>query len=82
MLICLFFGIVSTAVYAGNDTILHLVSQKTISGSYTNFYTDNFGNVFLVSKTNQLKKLNQNLDSIGVFNDMRRYGNIYCPGDL
>jgi len=77
MLICLLFGIVSTAVYAGNDTILHLVSQKTIRGSYTNFYSDNFGNVFLVSKTNQVKKLNQNLDSIGVFNDMRRYGNIY-----
>ena len=77
VLICLLFVIVSTAVYADNDTILHLVNQKTISGSYTNFYTDNFGNIFLVSKTNQVKKLNQNLDSVAVFNDVRRYGNIY-----
>ena len=77
MLICLLFVIVSTVAYAGNDTTLHLVNQKTMGGSYTNFYTDNFGNIFLVSKTNQVKKLNQNLDSIGVFNDIRRYGNIY-----
>jgi hypothetical protein len=77
VLICLLFVIESTAVYAGNDTTLHLKNQKTIGGSYTNFYTDNFGNIFLVSKTDQVKKLNQNLDSVAVFNDVRRYGNIY-----
>src|SRR3954453_9849977 len=62
---------------AGTDTTLHLLVEKTITGKYANFYTDNFGNIFLISKTNQLKKLNQNFDSVGVFNDTRRYGNIY-----
>jgi len=68
---------VSTVAHADNDTTLHLVNQKQIRGSYTNFYTDNFSNIFLVSKNNQIKKLNQALDSVGVFNDVRRYGNIY-----
>src|SRR5215831_2353906 len=62
---------------ANSDTTLHLVNEKTIAGSYTNFYTDNLGNVFLVSKNNQVKKLNDRLDSVSVFNDVRRYGNIY-----
>src|SRR4051794_17784730 len=73
----LLFVIVPTAAHADNDTILHVVNQKTISGSYTNFYADNLGNIFLVSKTNQVKKLNQDFDSVAVFNDVRRYGNIY-----
>jgi hypothetical protein len=77
ILICLFFIVASTSLHAGNDTTLHLINQKTITGNYTNFYTDNFGNVFLVSQNNQIKKLNQDLDSVAVFNDVRRYGNIY-----
>src|SRR5215216_4799370 len=77
VLIYFFFIAISIAAYADADTTLHLVNQKTITGSYTNFYTDNFGNIFLVSKSNQIKKLNQDLDSVGVFNDVRRYGDIY-----
>ena len=78
VIICLLFVVVvSTVAHADNDTTLHLVNQKQIRGSYTNFYTDNFSNVFLISKNNQIKKLNQVLDSVGVFNDLRRYGNIY-----
>ena len=67
----------SFSAKADADTTLHLVNQKNIPAAYTNFYTDNLGNIFLVSKTNQVKKLNQNLDSFAVFNDVRRYGNIY-----
>jgi hypothetical protein len=62
---------------AGIDTTLHLVKERSISGSYTNFYTDNLGNIFLISANNQIKKLNQNFDSAGIFNDVRRYGDIY-----
>src|SRR5438045_6338017 len=77
VLICMLVITVSNSLHAGNDTTLHLINQKTITGNYTNFYTDNFANVFLVSQNNQVKKLNHDLDSIGVFNDVRRYGNIY-----
>jgi len=65
------------SAYANSDTALHLVKEKSISGNYSNFYADNLGNVYLISVNNQVKKLNENLDSISVFNDVRRYGDIY-----
>jgi len=74
--ICCFVFIASSAK-AGADTTLHLVAEKNIPGNYTTFYTDNLGEVFLISPTNRIKKLDQNLDSVTVFNDVRRYGNIY-----
>src|SRR5215831_3860653 len=67
----------SVASQAEGDTTLHLAFDKAIPGSYTNFYTDNLGNIFLLSNNNQIKKFDQNFDSVGVFNDVRRYGNIY-----
>lgn len=71
----LFFITVSS--YGEIDTTLQLVKNKSINGSYSNFYADNLGNVYLISANNQVKKLNDNLDSVSVFNDMRRYGDIY-----
>src|SRR4051812_27443343 len=75
--ICCFIFYLSFSAKASADTTLHLVIEKNIPGVYSNFYTDNFGNIFLVSKTNQIKKLDEHLDSVTVFNDTRRYGNIY-----
>lgn len=75
LFICI--AITSTVWGAGGDTVLHLQPEKIIAGSYTNFYIDNLGNIYLVTKNNQVKKLNQKLDSAGVFNDVRRYGDIY-----
>ncbi|CAN5837980.1 hypothetical protein BH10BAC2_BH10BAC2_34450 [soil metagenome] len=63
--------------FAGGDTTFHLVKEKIIIGNYANFYTDNFGNIFLISLNNQVKKLNQDFDSVGIFNDVRRYGDVY-----
>jgi hypothetical protein len=50
---------------------------KTIDGEYVDFNVDNLGNYYLLSKDNQLKKLNARGDSMGVFNDVRRYGKLY-----
>jgi hypothetical protein len=75
-IISFFFSYAITA-FATFDTTLQLTYQKTIPGNYSNFYTDNLGNVFLLANNNQIKKFDQNLDSVGVFNDVRRYGNIY-----
>jgi hypothetical protein len=50
---------------------------KTIDGEYVDFTVDNLGNYYLLSKDNQLKKLNNRGDSMGVFNDVRRYGKLY-----
>ena len=48
---------------------------KTIKGDFTYFNVDNLDNVYLLTKNNQLKKLNENGDSLAVFNDVKRYGN-------
>lgn len=50
---------------------------KTIEGDYIDFTVDNLGNYYLLTKNNQLKKLNSNGDSVAVFNDVRRYGKLY-----
>ncbi len=62
-------------VQAQADTALPLVS--IVRGDYIDFTVDNLGNIFLLDKNNQLKKLSPSGDSIAVFNDVRRYGNVY-----
>lgn len=75
--VCFLLFMMHSAIAAGGDTTFHITKEKVISGNYTNFYTDNFGNIFLITTNNQVKKLNQNLDSVGLFNDVRRYGDVY-----
>lgn len=47
---------------------------KTEAG---NFSADNLGNLYVVSNGNQLKKLNPAGDSMGLFNEVRRYGKLH-----
>ncbi len=60
-----------------------LMAQKDLpvtrfaKGEFSVFAADNLGNLYLLSKDNQLKKLNVKGDSMGVFNDVRRYGKLY-----
>lgn len=62
---------------AAQDTTLQLKLANAVPGSYTNFYIDNLNNIYLLTKTNQVKKMNDKYDSVAVFNDVRRYGDIY-----
>lgn len=48
-----------------------------MEGDFVDFTVDNLGNYYMLSKNNQLKKLNAKGDSIGLFNDVRRYGKLY-----
>jgi hypothetical protein len=48
---------------------------KTIKGGFSYFNVDNLDNIYLISNSNQLKKLSSNGDSVAVFNDVKRYGN-------
>jgi hypothetical protein len=45
-------------------------------GAFAAFTADNLGNLYLLGRDNQLKKLNVKGDSMGVFNDVRRYGKL------
>ena len=60
-------------VNAQSDSIFQFT--RSIPGNYSYFNVDNLDNIYLLTNTNQLKKLNEKGDSVGVFNDVKRYGN-------
>lgn len=47
---------------------------KKLVGNFIYFKADELGNVYALTSAGQLKKYNNNLDSMGVFNDVRNYG--------
>ena len=47
-----------------------------MNGEFTAFAADNLGNLYAITKGNQLKKFNPQGDSMGVFNDVRKYGKL------
>lgn len=49
---------------------------KTITGDIASFAVDDLDNLYLLNSKNQLKKLNANGDSIAIFNDVKRFGNV------
>ena len=63
--------------YIVKDSTLHLKLVKTIKGDFKDFEIDNLGNVFLISTSNQLKKLDNKYDSIAIFNNSKKYGDIF-----
>ena len=72
-----FFIFFCHSAKATPDTLLHLQLTKTIKGDYKSFSVDNLENIFLITPSNQIKKLNNNLDSIAIFNESNLYGDIY-----
>lgn len=52
------------------------IYSKTIPGDFSYFTIDNLENIYLLTNTNQLKKLSANGDSV-VFNDVRKYGKLF-----
>ena len=64
-----------TSGYGQGDRALQLI--QIIRGEWNDFTVDNLGNLYLLDKENQLKKLTASGDSIAIFNDVRRYGNVY-----
>lgn len=71
-----FIGLLATvSSFAQKDSVLTF--SKTIDGDFTYFNVDNLDNIYLVNSNNQLKKLNSNGDSMGIFNDVRKYGKLF-----
>jgi hypothetical protein len=52
------------------------VLTRTIEGDLADFTVDNLGNIYVLSRDNQLKKLSPSGDSLAVFNDVRRFGKV------
>jgi len=59
---------------ADTGTLFHLT--RTIGPDIADFTVDNLGNIYILRKDNQLRKLSPQGDSLAVFNDVRRYGQI------
>ena len=53
---------------------ISLLPIAVIVDSVNDFAVDNLGNVYLFTGMQQVKKLDNNLDSLGVFNNVKRYG--------
>ncbi|MBK7884616.1 MAG: hypothetical protein IPJ81_13170 [Chitinophagaceae bacterium] len=68
---CFIILIVATS-NAQNDSSFKFI--KIIKGNFTHFAVDNLDNIYLLTTGNQLKKINNNGDSAGIFNDVKRYG--------
>ncbi|MBC7889903.1 MAG: hypothetical protein H7Z13_18665 [Ferruginibacter sp.] len=71
-----FFSALSLHTHAQKDT--SFILNKSIPGDFSYFTVDNLDNIYLVNNnSNQLKKLNGNGDSAGVFNNVRKYGKLF-----
>lgn len=70
--ILLLFLLSGTLAAAQADTSFRLV--RVIEGDIIAFTVDNLDNVYLLSSTNQVKKLNDKGDSVAVFNDVKKFG--------
>jgi hypothetical protein len=55
---------------------MDLPAARELKGNFSSFSADNLGNLYVVTAENQLKKFNVKGDSMGVFNDVRRYGKL------
>ena len=66
---------IPVVIKAQSDTAFSLL--KIIKGNYTDFNVDNLDNIYLITPGDQLKKINSKGDSVGVFNDVKRYGNVH-----
>lgn len=74
IIISCFVTVFSFAQEAG---ILKVSLVQKLNGQVKDFTTDNLGNIYVLTPTNQIKKVNEKGDSIAVYNDVRRYGKIY-----
>ena len=68
-----------TLILAGNisaqsDSAFHFINQFDYSVS--SFTVDNIGALYIITPGNQLKKYNENGDSVGVFNQVTQYGKL------
>ncbi|MGZ3853360.1 MAG: hypothetical protein ACXVBJ_03170 [Flavisolibacter sp.] len=58
----------------GSDSF---VLVKTYSGNVVDVAMDNLDNLYIISPTGQIKKLNAAGDSVGVYNQAKNYGKLY-----
>ncbi len=63
-----------TTSYAQNDSLFRFL--KKIEYPISSFTVDNLGELYIINTDNQLKKYNEKGDSVGVFNQVTKYGKL------
>ena len=71
--IILFFGL---GILSHAQGISLKQKIKVIPGHYQSFSIDNLDNIYLLSNSNLLKKYNADGDSVSVFNEVKKYGQV------
>ncbi len=64
----------SNFAVAQNDSLFRFL--KEIEYPISSFSVDNLGELFIINTNNQLKKYNEKGDSVGVFNQVTKYGQL------
>ena len=72
LLICL--SAATTLSFAQKDSAFRFI--KEIPFPIASFSVDNIGALYLITPANQLKKYNEQGDSVGVFNEVTKYGKL------
>jgi hypothetical protein len=75
LLIILFSAAASLTI--AQPTSSGLTAIKVFRKDIADFTVDNLGNIYTISRDNQLVKFNAQGDSIAVYNDVRKYGRIH-----
>ncbi|HEV8083462.1 MAG TPA: hypothetical protein VGP55_09690 [Chitinophagaceae bacterium] len=63
-----------TISYAQDDSLFRFL--KKIEYPISSFTVDNLGELYIINTDNQLKKYNEKGDSVGVFNQVTKYGKL------
>jgi len=63
--------------FGQKDSTLKVTFLKIIATEVRDFTTDNLGNIYVLTATNQIKKVNEKGDSLAVYNNVKRYGKIF-----
>src|ERR1700733_603267 len=61
-------------LHAQDDSLFRFL--KKIEYPISSFTVDNLGELYIINTDNQLKKYNEKGDSVGVFNQVTRYGTL------
>jgi len=77
ILVLSFLFLLNTAAIHSQTTSVEVSLQKVIKGSFQFFQVDELGALYVYTSIGQLKKYNSNLDSLAVFNEIKRYGKLF-----
>lgn len=69
-MLCCFF----LSATAQDDTSFRFV--RKVSGDIVGFTVDNLDNIYILNSRNQVKKVNANGDSVAIYNNVRKFGQI------